>query len=194
MSYTLPKPIEYPTIEVDIPNDFLASPPPQPLVENPVPFAAAGLPEHEGKLALTISNVLTPEECAQLLRLAESSVPNVPSGESPWKPALLRMTPGVEIQSKPGYRESDRIVWCNQAVTERIWERCATVKGLREKLAVVQQQYGKVREGEWRFERMNERMSFLRYEKGQYFKGERRNTIVQGWLTKDSTLRRPVLL
>lgn len=194
MSYTLPKPTKYLSTGVDFPNDFLASPPPQPLVEKPVPFAAAGLPEHQGKLALTIPNVLTPEECTQLLRLAESSVPNVSSGDSPWKPALLRMTPGVEIQSKPGYRESGRIVWCNQTITDRIWERCATVKGLREKLAAVQQQYGKSREGEWHFERMNERMSFLRYEKGQYFKGERRPTNLQNKLTEESALRRPILL
>lgn len=170
MSYTIPEPTKYPRKDVAIPDDFLTFPPPEPLAATPVPFTAAGLPEYDNRLALTIDNVLTPSECGQLQTLVESSVPDIPEGESPWKPASLRLTPGVEVPSKPGYRQSDRIVWCNQIITNRIWERCASAEGLREKLAVVKQQYGKVREGEWQFRRMNDRMSFLRYEKGQYFK------------------------
>lgn len=170
MSYSVPKPTKYQSEDVAIPDDFLSSPPRTPLISKPVPFAAAGLPEYERRLAFTIDNVLTPSECAQLQTLAESSVTNVPEGESPWKPATLRLTPGVEVASRPGYRQSDRIVWCSQAVTDRLWERLASAEGVRENLAVVKQQYGKVREGEWQFRRMNDRMSFLRYEKGQYFK------------------------
>ena len=177
MSYTIPPPPPKPESKhVPIPPAFLTGPPPGgPVKAVPIPFASSPIPEYDGRTALTIDNVLSREECAQLISLAESSVPPLESPDgsadsSPWRPALVRLAPGVEIPSRPGYRESGRILWYSQDVVDRIWERCAQAEGLAEQLAVVPQQHGKVRLGEWHFRRVNDRMSFLRYAVGQYFK------------------------
>ena len=160
-----------------IPSGFLEEVPSEPLVGNPISFADSDVPEFAGKFAFVIDNVLSHQECAQLIKLAESSVPDGGDGGSPWAPALLRLTPGLQVASKPGYRESGRIVWHNQEITDRIWRRCATVEGLQKQLDIVPQQYGKVREGEWQFRRVNDRMSFLRYAQGQFFKGQQFNPL-----------------
>ncbi|KAI6778097.1 uncharacterized protein J7T54_001517 [Emericellopsis cladophorae] len=150
---------------IDIPDpSFLTSPPPFPLSITPIDWASTQIPEYTDRAAFTIANVLTPAECAQLTALAESSA-GVEQG--PWPPALVR-GPGGEVH-RPGYRNSGRIIWRNQTIADRIWARCASADGLQERLAVVPQDYGRVRRGEWRFRRVNDRMSFLRYTAGQYF-------------------------
>jgi len=146
--------------------EFFSTPPAAPLTVNHIDWRSTAIPEYNGRLACTIDGVLTPSECEKLLKLAEASV----QADEPWQPALIGLTPGTQIVSRPGYRESDRIIWCDQAVTNKIWARCMSVDGLEALFATVPQQYGKVRQGEWRFERPNERMSFLRYGPGQYFK------------------------
>ncbi|KAL6857479.1 hypothetical protein ACO1O0_004915 [Amphichorda felina] len=178
MSYTIPQPPKADP-DIPIPPDFLTGPPPGPINAVPIPFASSPIPEYQGRTALTIDNVLSREECAQLIALAESSVAQGAADDpdsdssSPWKPALVRVAPGVEVAPSPGYRESGRIVCFSQEVVDRVWKRCVLAEGLAEQMAVVQEQQqrgSKVRLGEWRFRRVNNRMSFLRYEKGQYFK------------------------
>lgn len=154
---------------VTIPQDFLAGPAPGTIEAVPIDFASSSIPEYKGRLAWTLDNVLTPEECARLIALAESSVPD---DETPWQPALIRLTPGNQVRSRAGYRESGRILWHDQTVVDRIWDRCSKADGLQDRLNIVPQQYGKVREGEWQFRRVNERMSFLKYGPGQFFKRE----------------------
>lgn len=134
----------------------------------PISFADSDIPEYSGKFALVIDNVLTPEECIQLIAMAESSVPS-DANSSPWAPALVQAPDGQDAL-KPGLRDCDRIIWFNQEVVDRIWARCIRVSGLKEQLAIVEQQYGKVRLGEWQFRRVNDRTSFLKYSAGQYFK------------------------
>ncbi|KAJ6437239.1 oxidoreductase domain-containing protein [Purpureocillium lavendulum] len=171
----------YTSNPVPIPDDFLVTPPSQPVSSHPIDFAASPVPEHAGRLAIVLRDVLSPEECARLISLAEASVPRdsaksaASDSDSPeddsgsaWRPALINLGNGYEVAA-PGYRVSDRIVWDQQDVVDRIWARCATVDGLAETLARVPAGWrdGK---GTWRFKSMNRRMRFLRYGPGQYFK------------------------
>lgn len=159
--------VEYVSKDVDIPDSFLTSPPVRPIISNPIDFASSPLPQYAPHTALVLDNVLSPAECKELLSLAESSVP-VEDGDSPWRPALISAGPGLEVLAT-GYRESDRIIWDQQTVVDRIWERCATAQGVRELLDKLppQRYQGS---GRWEFRRFNNRMRFLKYSAGQYFK------------------------
>ncbi|KAH7011379.1 hypothetical protein EDB80DRAFT_387744 [Ilyonectria destructans] len=159
--------VEYTHNDVPIPDSFLTTPPAKPIACNHIDWAVSPLPENQGRTALLLRNVLSREECKQLIALAEDSVPRE-AGDSAWRPALVSLGPGWEAPA-PGYRESDRIIWNQQTVVDRIWERCAQADGLRELLAVVPPQ-PPMGGGKWEFSRVNERMRFLKYSPGQYFK------------------------
>jgi hypothetical protein len=105
--------------------------------------------------------VLSAEECAELLHLAEESVP----GDVAWRPALVNAGPGVEVLISK-YRNSDRIVWDTQEVMDRLWARVASVPELRDTLVTATSG-----DAEWDFTRLNERGRFLKYGPGQFFQG-----------------------
>lgn len=179
---------------VEIPPSFLKEPLPSPITVTQVDFKEGGLPERTGLYAVVLDGVLTPNECEELLRLAEESVEDssVPHPESAgidasddrgkaaikWRPAMVNAGPGREIYVQD-YRHCDRIVWDDEEIAERIWERCVQAPGIEEALSKIEgdgskkvQGYGQARDGwKWKFARLNERMRFLRYGKGMYFKG-----------------------
>ncbi|KAM5352705.1 hypothetical protein ACJ41O_005427 [Fusarium nematophilum] len=165
----MPRQVNYTHNPVAIPSSFLTSPPSKPITSHPVDFASSPLPQYDGHTALILENVLSAEECRQLISLAEASVPLQDEGASAWRPALVSLGPGWEAPA-PGYRESDRIIWDQQTVVDRLWDRCAQADGLRELLAEVPARYPVGGSGKWEFRRFNERMRFLKYSPGQYFK------------------------
>ena len=155
----------YTSNDIEIPDSFLTGPPVKDPIAKPIDWASTDIPQNNGRVAFVVDNVLSPEECKQLLSLAEASVP-VQGQDSPWKPALIAVSAGVEAQA-PGYRESDRIIWDHQVVADRIGERIMQAQGVREQLASFPEPAG---EGVWKFRRVNERMRFLKYTAGQFFK------------------------
>lgn len=159
----------YPSNPVPIPDDFLTSPAPSTPVFSHVPFADNGLTAYRNCTAFTLTNVLSPEECKQLLSLAEDSVPRK-EGDSAWRPAMVSLGVGIETPA-PGYRNSDRIIWDQQVVADRIWERCAAVPPVKDLLQKVSNR-DDVGEGEWVLSRLNDRLRFLKYTEGQFFKRE----------------------
>jgi hypothetical protein len=173
----------YSSKPVPIPDDFLTTTPSdaQPVTVEQIDFSATVLPEYAGCYAVLLDNVISPSECETLLKLAEASVPALEQGEGgdAWQPALVNIGGGFEILS-PEYRNSDRIIWDQQTIVDRLWERCLAAPGLGEKLGVVEQDVvvlGPSRSGRvqrWEFRRLNDRMRFLRYRKGQFFKRESR--------------------
>ncbi|KAF7556771.1 hypothetical protein G7046_g6210 [Stylonectria norvegica] len=162
-----PRAITYTSLDVPIPPDFLTSPPATPITSTSIDVSHLSRPEYAPHMAILLDHVLSAEECAELLALAEASVPDA-EGAAAWKPAMVSLAPGVEAPA-PGYRESDRIIWNQQTVVDRLWARCERVPGLREKLAMVPSEY-KTPAGKWEFRRWNDRMRFLKYSPGQYFK------------------------
>lgn len=160
--------VDYTSNDIPIPDFFLSSPPEKPITTHPIDFANSPLPQYDGHTAIVLDNVLSPEECKELLSLAEASVPRPDESAPAWKPALISAGPGWEAPA-PGYRESDRIIWNQQTVVDRLWERCMLSEGLRELLAVVPPQ-PYMKGGKWVFSRFNERMRFLKYSPGQFFK------------------------
>lgn len=174
---------------VIIPDDFLTTTPPdaQPLTIEQIDFSTTVLPEYAGCYAAVLDNVISPSECETLLKLAEASVPASEQGErgDAWQPALVNIGGGFEVLS-PEYRSSDRIIWDQQTVVDRLWDRCLAVPGLRQKLEVVEQDVvvlGPSRSGRvqrWEFRRLNDRMRFLRYGRGQFFRRELTSSCLYG--------------
>ena len=213
---------------IAIPPDFLTVDPPdlEPIIVRPLDWAATPIPENKGLYAVILDNVISPSECAALLRLAEASASATaaaaaasssfsppPSGaitvaaagsvdeegkstssSSAWGPALVNMGMGYEVRI-PDYRNGERIIWDQQDVVDRLWGRCLRAEGVAAQLG------GEIRDREgitgpkvrwrgkragkdagnkgkggkeevWRFKRVNERMRFLRYEKGGFFRRE----------------------
>ena len=155
---------------IAIPDSFLTSAPVAPVTLRHVPFASSEIPEYAGRLAVSLDNVLSPEECQQLLTLAEASVPMEDGVESPWRPALLNVGVGLEVVATE-VRNNDRIIWDEQTVVDRLWQRCLNAEGLKDLMSRTPKDKH-VLSGRWVFERVNNRMRFLKYTPGQYFKGK----------------------
>jgi len=162
----------YTSKPVEIPSDFLKIAPPdaQPIVVERVNFAASAVPEYAPYYATVLDNVLSVSECTELLRLAVLS-----SRSGDWEPAMVNAGAGFEILATD-IRHCDRIIWDAPEVVQRIWDRCLLAKGVKEELGriegqpAVQGQKAVERGDKWRMVRINERMRFLRYGPGNYFK------------------------
>ncbi|KAL2269111.1 hypothetical protein VTJ83DRAFT_3957 [Remersonia thermophila] len=196
----------YHSVDVPIPEGFLVTSPPdaRPIIVNPIDFRKTVLPEYHGRYAVVLDHVLSPSECAELLRLAEASVPPPPppdtaaangpdvaivprnSEHDPWGPALVNIGGGYEVLD-PQYRRSDRIIWDQREVVARLWARMMSVPDdgedgpattMKRRLAevgsqetnVVHRVRGERPADRWVFDRVNERMRFLKYGKGGFFK------------------------
>jgi hypothetical protein len=182
------KPIKtsYLSNPVPLPETFLQGPPPpdaRPITVTPIDWKSAKIPEYDGLYAVVLDHVLSPSECAELVRLAEASVPvdgQLRNGaDDAWGPALVNVGAGFEVL-EPGYRNGDRIVWDQQEVVDRVWKRIEGAEGMGERFGVGGADEEKIvgtrtrrgGEGEWRFLRVNNRMRFLRYGKGGFFRRE----------------------
>ncbi len=190
LQWGLPVLTKYESNDVDVPADFLAGPPPQPVTLTAIDWAASVLPEKAGMYAVVLDGVLSGAECDTLLRLAEASVPrrdgsssassSSSSSSSSWRPALVNIGGGLEVLN-PSYRRSDRIIWDQQDVVDRLWARCLGAPGVAERLLVVGDDGGVLGAGHgskgrrrqrWEFRRFNQRMRFLKYGPGQFFRRE----------------------
>ncbi|KAI1491160.1 hypothetical protein F5X96DRAFT_489913 [Biscogniauxia mediterranea] len=191
------KPI-YRSNRVDVPDDFLRTEPhdSKPITFSQMDFATTELPEYTGGLAFVLDNVLSPSESTKLISLAEASVMEEDKIDgSPWRPALVHIGGGYEVLDA-GYRNSDRIIWDNQDMADRVWARLQTVPQVREKLNVLStdELLGGIRDRPSTLEyyRINKRMRFLKYGEDQFFKphcdssyGERTDDggFAQTWFT-----------
>ncbi|KZV85051.1 hypothetical protein EXIGLDRAFT_654425, partial [Exidia glandulosa HHB12029] len=167
----------YTSREVSVDPEFLSTPSKAP---DAAPIAAYGIDFRDTELsqrgeayAVVLDNVLSPSECAKLLSYAECSSTNQ---DKPWQPALVNTGPGRETLI-PDYRNSERIIWDNQRLMDLLWTRCLQAEGLEEDIVELDSAekphvlgvHAKKKQ-RWRFTRLNERMRFLRYEKGMFFR------------------------
>ncbi|KAI1820294.1 oxidoreductase domain-containing protein [Xylaria intraflava] len=156
----------YRSNDVAIPDDFLKSLPAdaQPITYSPIDFANSDLPNFAGCYAVVLDHVLSPSECTQLLHLAEASVMDEDKRDgSPWGEALVNMGGGYEIEISD-YRKSSRIIWDQQEIVDRLWDRMVTVPEIREQLSTVPGN------SSYEFYRVNKRLRFLKYTPGQFFR------------------------
>jgi hypothetical protein len=148
-----------------LPKSFLSGAPPNPKVTK-IDFKKTELPEYDGLYATILDGILTPEECGILVGAAEDQA------QGKWERAMVNIGGGMQALYEDT-RKCDRIIYDSQDIADRIWER---VKGLVPELTFVANQplvtgTGPSKRREvWRYTRLNERMRFLKYTAGEYFK------------------------
>ena len=131
-----------------------------------IDFRKTSLPEYDGLYATILDNVFTEQTCQALVDMAESTT----GGE--WEEAMVNIGNGKQ-RTMRDVRDCGRIIWDDCDMVETIWAR---VKDQVPEILRLENQprvtgYGPVRRNEiWEMSRLNERMRFLKYQEGQYFK------------------------
>lgn len=145
----------------------LSSKPPTTCRSDLVNFEEVGMPEYKGKFAVLIHDLLSPAECAELLEAAEGS-----SGNQ-WEGAMVNIGGGQQ-KLMTDIRDCGRIIWDTPEVVERLLERIKphlpqSVTSLKDSTQITGA--GPVKRKEtWQITRLNERLRFLKYNKGMYFR------------------------
>lgn len=123
------------------------------------------LPEYKNLSAIIIDNVLTEPECKELIRLAESSTPT-------WTRATINGGNGKQILATDE-RNCGRIIYDSRTLADKLLARLLPF--LREhgidrieNAPLVTGLAG--RNKTYRLTQLNERLRFLRYEGGEYFR------------------------
>lgn len=131
-----------------------------------IDFKTTNLPEYDGLYATVLDNVFTKQSCQALVDMAESTT----GGE--WEEAMVNIGNGKQRKMKDA-RDCGRIICDDFDMVEIIW---AQIKDQVPEILRLENQprvtgYGPVRRNEiWEMSRLNERMRFLKYQEGQYFK------------------------
>ncbi|KAG8529537.1 uncharacterized protein KY384_006174 [Bacidia gigantensis] len=149
----------------DVTDDFLSEPA-QCIQKKIINFKEeADLPEYDGLYACVLDDVFTAEECTQLTRAAESTTDGV------WEQGTINVGGGRQ-QKVTDVRNCGRILWDDRNLVAKIWSRCQDhlpeLKELKDQPRIAA---GPARRKEtWEMTRLNERMRFLSYVEGNYFR------------------------
>ena len=120
------------------------------------------------RYAVVLDDVFTPNECKDLIAAAEASTTHG------WERAMVNIGGGHQKMIED-VRNCGRIIWDSPEVVDEVWKR---IEHLPEVQQIVRLQnvpkifgLGPQRRGEvWKFTRPNERMRFLKYVGGEYFR------------------------
>lgn len=140
------------------------------------------IPAFKDNFAAVIDNVLTEAECKELLRLAEESTSPAPTDaeadptqrQTPWERATINAGGGRQVMSEYT-RKSGRIILDSGEIAQRLFNRLMPFI-LEFKIDRVYNMplvtgLGPARRAEtFHLSRLNERLRFLRYEDGDYFR------------------------
>jgi hypothetical protein len=147
-----------------LPDDFLSGPAPNPTAAR-IDFANTTLPEYAGMYAVVLDGMLTGDECRALVSAAEAQA------NGTWERALVNIGSGQQAMYEDT-RKSGRIIWDNQDVVQKIWSRCEGLLPELHELRSWHNVTGQRLGVKWALTRLNERMRFLKYTSGEYFKRE----------------------
>ncbi len=149
-----------------VPHDFLLHP--AKITKQIVEWKKTDLPENDGLYATVLENCFTAAECKTLVSMAEAQTNGV------WEQAMINVGGGRQ-EFNPYARDCGRIILDDRDIVERIWNRVKDEVPEIEYLINVPRVTGNgpaKRKEIWRLSRLNERMRFLKYGEGQYFKRE----------------------
>lgn len=159
-----------------IPGDFLRGPPQNATVHQ-IDFTKTTpvILAFKGHFAAVIDNFMTEAECSELLQLAEKSTSPDPQTNAPaWERAMINAGGGKQIMSVDS-RKSGRIIFDSPDIAQRILDRLEpfmrdlNLDKIHNRPLVTG--LGPARRGEtFHLSALNERLRFLRYEGGDYFR------------------------
>lgn len=132
------------------------------------------IPAYKDHFAAVIDNFLSPTECAQLLSLAEQSTGKDDASVPLWDRAMINVGNNQQIMATE-LRNCGRIMWDTHDIAERLLarlrpflERCG-IDTVENRPLVTG--HGLAMRGEvYRVSSLNERLRFLKYEGGEYFR------------------------
>ena len=148
-------------------NTLLEGPAPASCTSRLIDFKKEGLLDYADAFAMAIDDLVTPEECTALLKAAESY-----SGGK-WEEAMITIGHG-EQKKVLDRRNCGRILFDNVELASRIRDR--VVPHLPQDIVTIKNEpgilgRGAVRRNEaWQLTRLNERLRFLKYTSGMYFR------------------------
>lgn len=153
----------------DIPSEFLPAQPPANASCQVIDFANTNppIPEYTRWFAAVIDNALTEAECIELLRQAEAS-----ALEKSWQRALINAGNGRESLSTDS-RHCGRIIFDSPELAEKLQARLAP---FFQKLGIDRLENKPLMTGlagrnkTYQMTRLNERLRFLKYVGGEYFR------------------------
>ncbi|KAJ7135870.1 hypothetical protein C8R44DRAFT_729414 [Mycena epipterygia] len=125
-----------------------------------VDFAAAGLPEYNGCYAVVLDSLFSNEEASAFLAEAEAS--------SPWD--VARVNAGTYEYTNTSYRNGQRIIYDSFQLSEEIFKKVRPHLSDIEEIEEILYINGQKAMQKWRMVRMNERLRFLRYPEGGFFR------------------------
>ncbi|KAI1394695.1 hypothetical protein F4819DRAFT_480848 [Hypoxylon fuscum] len=148
-------------------SEILGGPAPASVTAHRIDFNKTDVKEYEGYFAMTIDNVLTQEECTDLLRLVS------PPDNAAWPAVTVTAYDGsykLDLKS----RFCDRMFYTSQALADRLLARIlpflppeiVTLKDTPD----ITGQLPVIRKETWRISRLRDELRFLKYGPGQYFK------------------------
>ena len=148
-----------------LPDDFLSLP--SPIIQKQIiDFKKTDLPDYDGYFACILDNVLSADECAELIRAVKAQT----NGE--WEQATIKVGFGMQ-EVDPESRLCGRIIWDNKDLASRIWARCRDhvpeILELKDRPEITG---GGHLMKDWTFRPigLNDSMRFLRYFDGNYFR------------------------
>jgi hypothetical protein len=126
-----------------------------------VDFCAVGLPEYSECYATVVDSLFTKEELSAILAEAETA--------SPW--VVAQVNGRTEAYTIPSYRNGQRIIYDSHALSDLIFQKIRPhLKDIEEIEEPTYVRGRGVAVQKWRMVRMNERLRFLRYPKGGFFR------------------------
>lgn len=163
-----------------IPTEFLRGGPPPEVTVKRIDFSKT-VPEFQGHFAAVIDNFMAEPECKELLRLAEETTvpsssdadPSTPQAAT-WERAMINGGGGRQILSVDS-RKSSRIIWDTPEIAQRLLDRMRPylrdfgIEQIRNQPIVTGLLSARELEV-WSLSRLNERLRFLRYSGGDYFR------------------------
>ncbi|KAF9692068.1 hypothetical protein EKO04_009860 [Ascochyta lentis] len=149
-----------------LPEGFLAGPAPN-LTRTDIDFKKSGiLTGYNNIWAVILDGVLNEEECDTLIAAAESTT------DGKWERALVNIGGGMQAMYEDT-RKCGRIIWDDRDVVAKLWARIEDavpeIHELKNWPNVTGNGPAKWEET-WKLTRLNERMRFLKYVGGEYFK------------------------
>ncbi|KAK3713398.1 hypothetical protein LTR37_008590 [Vermiconidia calcicola] len=150
-----------------LPQGFLTTPAPN-ITASRINFAETPVPAYKDLYAVVLDNVLSPSECETLVRAAEATQNNG------WERAMINIGGGKQ-RLMTEERNCGRIIWDSREVVAKIWNLIEHVPEVQEIVRLENvpkiSGNGPAKRGEvWKFSRPNERMRFLKYVGGEYFR------------------------
>ncbi|KAL2014219.1 hypothetical protein VTN00DRAFT_1744 [Thermoascus crustaceus] len=168
---------------VDIPDDFLPPEAPHNAHSQSIDFTATDprLPRYKNLFAAVIDDLFTESECKELIRLAEATTITTAtfSGDSAsatttptWERAMINVGNGKQVLATDT-RNCGRIIWDSPLLAQRLLDRLMPFLrdfGMEkiENQPLVTGLAG--RKNVYHLSRLNERLRFLKYEGGEYFR------------------------